>query len=85
MKIRLPVRMTLQFDTDDTYDRTKNDTLIHNGGDHSKMDTSVVLNQRVMMLTLENYPTRMIVKHKNDTLELVEDVIDGYTYRLIRK
>lgn len=78
-------RMTLQFDTDDTYDWTKNDTLIHNGGYHSKMDTSVVLNQRVMMLTLENYPTRMIVKHKNDTLELVEDVIDGYTYRFIRK
>jgi hypothetical protein len=37
------------------------------------------------MLTLENYPMRMIVKHKNDTLELVEDVTDGYTYRFIRK
>ncbi|MFY7990298.1 MAG: hypothetical protein ACOVO3_06175 [Fluviicola sp.] len=77
--------MTLQFDTDDNYDWIKNDTVIYSGGYHSKMDTSFILNQRVMMLTLENYPMRLIVKHKSDTLELVEDVTDGFTYRFIRK
>lgn len=78
-------RMTLQFDEENVYSWIKNDTLIYYGGYQSKMEMSLILNKRVKIVTLENYPARLIIKQQKDTLELVEDVTDGFTYRFIRK
>ena len=78
-------RMSLHFGVDNSYDWKKNDTLLYTGGYSTNIDTSIFSLYPVAFLELDNYPIPQVIKQSGDTLILIENVSDGFTFHFIRK